>query len=180
MEYDASYTIVGTRIEAVNSVTGTEQSGTYTPSAGTVRYVRLTWRTFGLENSVSFSGPVDFTDPEEANGAVWFRTADYSYADFNSLPSNQLQVYPVQCKQYVDEEWVELNCYIFKEGECSNGFHMVLYAGMIMNANQLLAVGQPILGKCRQMLVAQHQLKLMLLLKQTMDLRFLKLANGVQ
>lgn len=115
--YDESQTIVGTRLELVNSVTGTSQTGTYTPTAGNIKYVRLTWRTFGLENSVSFSGPVDVTDPEEANGAVWFRTSYYSYADFNLLDNNQLWVYPVQAKQYVNGRWVEKTCKTFNGQE---------------------------------------------------------------
>jgi hypothetical protein len=84
LEYDSTKAMIGSRLILVDGVTGTEQTGVFTPSTVNTAYVRLSWRSFGLNYGISFVGPVDYTDPEEADGAVWFRTANYSYVEFNA------------------------------------------------------------------------------------------------
>ena len=115
-EYDSNYNYLGLKT-ILAATTSAYKEGTYTPSSGNVKYVRLSWRTHNLVTTLTFSGPVELTDPEEAAGAVWFRTAYYSYTGFNALPSNQLQVYPVQAKQYINGSWAEKTCYSYQNNE---------------------------------------------------------------
>ena len=117
LEYDGSKTLLGSRLEPINGVTGTEQTGVFTPTYGNTAYIRLSWRTFGLDCTVSLMGPVDYTDQSEADGAVWFKTSYYSYVDFNAHSTNQLQVYPVQALQYYNGYWHELECQTFKNND---------------------------------------------------------------
>lgn len=146
IECDNSKTMLGSRKLLVDNVTATEQQGVYTPSAANVTCVRLSWRTYGLEDQVSFVGPVDYTNPEEADGAVWFRTSYYSYSDFNAQAKNQLQVYPVQAKQFYEGRWHEMDCYSY---ENENWHHWVPYGSLYWFGNDCVEESGGWIGRGR-------------------------------
>lgn len=54
-------------------------------------------------------------DPEE--GMVWVQTGTASDVSFNALKKNVITIYPISCKQYIDGAWVNVEAYIYQEGE---------------------------------------------------------------
>ena len=102
------------RTVLVNSVTGTSQTGEYTPSTE-VTSVRLTWRTFGLESSVEFVGSEERTDAS-AEGAVWISTGTNSPTAFNALKKNNVTVYPLSAEQCIDGVWRVMDAETYQNG----------------------------------------------------------------
>lgn len=93
---------------AVNQVTGTSQTLTYTPSASTVTHVRLTWRTFypsGTTCTFSFVKPnVEFNTA--VIGDTWIKTdIDKAPVSFNAIKRNELMIYPYKLKQWNGNKW---------------------------------------------------------------------------
>lgn len=86
------------------------------------------------------------TQPESpAAGMVWITTGTGSPVAFNALKKNNIQVYPISAKQYVDGawvdktaksyqtgEWVEWITYIYKNGDLcesvTGGYSQVTYS----------------------------------------------------
>ena len=54
------------------------------------------------------------TNPVE--GMVWFQTGASAAAAFNALKKNNLTVYPVACKQYVNDAWANKAAITFQGG----------------------------------------------------------------
>lgn len=102
------------RTVLINSVTGTSQTGEYTPSAN-VTSVRLSWRTFGLEALVEFVGSEERTDTS-AEGAVWISTGTNSSTAFNALKKNNITVYPLSAKQCVSGVWNAMDAKTYQNG----------------------------------------------------------------
>lgn len=102
------------RTVLVDSVTGTSQTGEYTPSTD-VTSVRLAWRTFGLESSVEFVGSEERTDAS-ADGAVWISTGTNSSTAFNALKKNNVTVYPLSAKQCVSGVWNAMDAKTYQNG----------------------------------------------------------------
>lgn len=104
------------RLIPVNSVTGTVQAVTYTPSADTVTAVRLTWRTFGLECTVSMKTPIEtVTKQDIENGTVWIKTGA-SDVSFFADRKQTLRIDPAEVYQYIDGAWMNKNAYAFQDG----------------------------------------------------------------
>lgn len=120
------------RLVSVNSVSGTSQTGTYTPSTSAVTSVRLSWRTFaGTECNVEFvAKQIDDSD----NGAVWFYTAASSAREFNAIKENALYTYPVQAYQYIDCDLVSVDIQIYQNGEWHT-FELILYKDGVFNTD---------------------------------------------
>lgn len=114
VEYSRDHTFAK-RIVPVNAVTGTVQTGKYSPSSSNIVEVRLAWRTFGLETTVEFTGVEEAADTS-VNGAVWIHTGLSSDTQFNALKKNELQVYPVRAKQCVNGSWKELEGHSYQNG----------------------------------------------------------------
>jgi hypothetical protein len=103
------------RLVPVDSVSGTSQTGTYTPSTAAVTSVRLSWRTFAdTDCNVEFIAKrIDESD----NGAVWLYTAASSTREFNAIKENALYIYPIQAYQYIDGELESVDIQIYQNGE---------------------------------------------------------------
>lgn len=111
VEYTDSYAFKQ-RLVPVNSVSGTSQTGVYTPSDSTVTAVRLSWRTFpDTECDVEFIETI-IVPPEE--GVVWFLADTSSIVEFNALKKNGVLIYPSICMQFVSGAWIYLNAYIYQ------------------------------------------------------------------
>ena len=50
-------------------------------------------------------------------GMVWFEVGPDSSVAFNMLRKNAVYIYPVSCKQYVGEEWTNVEAHIHQGGE---------------------------------------------------------------
>lgn len=58
------------------------------------------------------------TEPNTAeSGMVWFPVGTSSTVAFNALKKNDIQVYPLSAKQYIDGAWVNKTAKIFQNGE---------------------------------------------------------------
>lgn len=53
---------------------------------------------------------------EPVEGLVWLQTGTYSNVEFNALRKNEIQVYPLTAKQYIDSAWVEKTAYSYQGG----------------------------------------------------------------
>lgn len=49
-------------------------------------------------------------------GMVWIPTGTSSTVYFNALKKNGIGVYPQSVKQYIDSEWVQIDAYMFRNG----------------------------------------------------------------
>lgn len=57
-------------------------------------------------------------EPEiPAEGMVWITTGASSTVEFNILKKNNIQVYPISAKQYVDGTWVDRDAVSYQGGE---------------------------------------------------------------
>ena len=57
------------------------------------------------------------TEPTEpAEGMVWIKTDNSGPVEINALKKNQIQVYPVSVKQYVNGAWVDVVAKIYQDG----------------------------------------------------------------
>lgn len=55
------------------------------------------------------------TQPENASlGDVWLTTVSTSDITFNALKQNNITVYPVSAKQYIGNEWISVEAYIYQ------------------------------------------------------------------
>lgn len=115
-EYTGSYKFKQ-RLVPVSSVTGTSQTGIYSPSASTVTAVRLSWRTFpNTTYTMSFiQKNVEYTTGAN-NGDVWIKTKVDSVRSFNALKKNTLKVCPTAVSQYINEAWKDCTSYIYQNG----------------------------------------------------------------
>lgn len=52
-----------------------------------------------------------------AEGIVWIPTGTSSAVVFNALKKNCVEVYPTSVKQYIGGEWVDMDAYIYQNGE---------------------------------------------------------------
>lgn len=50
---------------------------------------------------------------EPENGIVWFKVADYSFAAFNALKDNVMQIYPLYTRQYINSEWITVRSKLY-------------------------------------------------------------------
>ena len=58
------------------------------------------------------------TEPNEhENGMVWFKISNSSEAPFNALKKNVIQVFPVDCQQYVGDAWVKKTAKTYQGGK---------------------------------------------------------------
>lgn len=98
------------RVVVVNNITGTTQTGVYTPSSSDVNSVRISWRSFegSATCTVEFIGDVLIIPEDTPNGAVWFKTQETSQAPINIIKENELYIYPSDCYQYINNELVQL------------------------------------------------------------------------
>lgn len=106
------------RTVLISNASGTEQSGTYTPSSTKVKAVRLCWRTFqNTETSVQFlEKAVPYTVAGTENGTVFIKTGATGSVEFNALKKNGIAVYPVAASQYVDGVWMDKPAQIYQKG----------------------------------------------------------------
>lgn len=104
------------RLSTVASVTGTAQSGTYTPSADDVVSVRISWRTFpNTTYTVTFLEHESKTDAVE-DGTVWIVTGVDSTTAFDAVAKNPIRVCPVAMQQYGGGVWAEREAYAYQGG----------------------------------------------------------------
>lgn len=54
------------------------------------------------------------TEPEE--GLVWIKTATSSAVDFNALKKNEIHVYPLCAKQYINGVWIDVEALCYQNG----------------------------------------------------------------
>lgn len=54
--------------------------------------------------------------PTGSDGMVWFYTSTVSPAAFNALKKNELQIYPIYAKQYIDGTWVDVQPKTYQNG----------------------------------------------------------------
>lgn len=108
IEYTGNYTF-NKQLLPVSYINGTYQTGTYTPSTSSVTAVRLSWSTFSdAACEVKFIEPdVMYTIEELEVGTVWISTGVSSPVEFNALKKNDIQVYPLNAKQYINNSWVD-------------------------------------------------------------------------
>lgn len=77
------------------------------------------------ENTILVNTPEEITswifsaeEPEGPEpGAVWFTVGLQSPVEFNALKENNIQVYPLYAKQYVDGAWVDKTAKIYQNGK---------------------------------------------------------------
>lgn len=50
------------------------------------------------------------------SGLVWIPTGTSSTVNFNALKKNAIEVCPQSVKQYIDGEWVQIDAYMFRNG----------------------------------------------------------------
>lgn len=140
---DVSYTFK-VRDVPINSVPGTSQTLTYTPSSSDVAAVRLSWRTFyPLGTTCNFS----FIESDEHNlaseGSLWIQTDidDYS-ASFNAIKRNELMIYPKNCKLWSGDRWMRMGGSMLYMGDNSvklcKGYELI--KDSVSDAGALMAV----------------------------------------
>ena len=85
--------------------------GTTQPSNPTENMI---WVNTDIEiSSWAFSA----TEPNDpTNGMVWIGTSDVSGVSFNALKENDIQVYPLFAKQYINGAWVIANIKTYQGG----------------------------------------------------------------
>ena len=120
------------RTVLVNSVQGTEQTGTYTPSSSDIVSVRLSWRTFADTTcKVSFvEKNAEYVIEGTPEGMVWFYTGASSTVKFNALKKNNITVYPLVAKQYVSGAWVDKTAKSYQNGAWVDWITYALRSGV--------------------------------------------------
>lgn len=77
------------------------------------------------------------TEPETpSEGMVWITTGKSSTAPFNALKKNNITVYPISAKHYIDGAWVDKTAKIYQGGVWANWWNGELYE----NGNQFTSV----------------------------------------
>ena len=116
-EYTGSYTFKQ-QLVPVSSVTGTEQTGTYTPSESGITAVRLSWRTFpSTTYTMSFIHKNEAADDGTVSeGMIWIVTGTAGRAAFNALRRNTVMVYPNSVKQYIGGTWKDVSAKVYQGG----------------------------------------------------------------
>ena len=70
-----------------------------------------------ITNAEMTSWTFSATEPEAPiDGTVWFITGKSSNSAFNALASNELTVYPLGARQYINGSWEKVPAKIFQEG----------------------------------------------------------------
>lgn len=119
----------------VDHVSGTKQTGIYTPSSTNVTAVRLSWCTFSdTDHVMSFiqkNAEVNEI-PANANGTIWIETGNSSAVAFNALKKNGIMVYPLSAKQYVSGEWVDVTAKSYQGGEWVEWIYYIVRNGVMI------------------------------------------------
>lgn len=105
------------RIIAINA-TGTEKTYEYTPSAETVTAVRLSWRTYGLETTVTFINPIEFVTKDDVDeGTVWIKVGASSPVAIWVDAEETVKTYPISAAQFVNGTWSPVTAKTYLDGE---------------------------------------------------------------
>lgn len=68
------------------------------------------------------------TEPKSpTEGMVWISTGTSSTAAFNALKKNDIQLYPLNAKQYVGGEWSDVQAKTYQDGEWVDWFDGQIY-----------------------------------------------------
>lgn len=72
-------------------------------------------------------------EPETSSGGmVWISTGAFSAAPFNALKKNNITVYPIFAKQYVNSAWIDKTAKIYQNGAWADWWNGELF----INGNQ--------------------------------------------
>ena len=112
-EYKTDKTFIQ-RLVPINA-SGTVKTHTYTPSANTVAYVRLSWRTFDMA-TCSFTYTGLFVKDDVPEGVVWVKTVENSSINFNALKKFGAMVHIAYAYQYLDGAWTSFKMLCFQNG----------------------------------------------------------------
>lgn len=118
-EYNSSEEFIK-RTVLVSSVNGGYATGTYTPSSENVKYVKLSWRSFGA--STSEYRPVLYrtvttNDTSIPDGTVWIRTDEYGTAEIDVLDENNTVVHIAGAEIFSDYGWNPVQIFIYQSGK---------------------------------------------------------------
>lgn len=126
--------------DAIRSKTGKTELLTLdnmaTEIAGITMGVELNFEVIGgiiepnnpMENTIWVNTDIEIsrwifctTQPIDAvNGMIWFSTGKNSVNYFDALVENDIIVYPLGAKQYVDGSWSDIDVRIYKDGKWVN------------------------------------------------------------
>lgn len=69
-----------------------------------------------------------------SEGMVWFKTSSRSSVSFNAIVNNYLEVNPVMCQQYINDEWVMKDTKTYQNGEWIGWSTHLYYLGEVNTA----------------------------------------------
>lgn len=90
----------------------------FTVVGGTTKPSNPTENTIWVNTSTAITSWVFDAPPAPTGsaGMVWFEISTSSTVYFNTIKSNNITVYPVSCKQYISNSWVEKSIQVYQSG----------------------------------------------------------------